>query len=510
MTKRGDVIVIGAGHNGLTCAMELADAGYRVVVLEQGDSPGGMLDATEFRAGFTAPYSVNFWPTAPNHPFMKLRLEQHGLQWAGPAVSTLALGGGEVVDLSRLGRHTSNDDNVAGFYRETERFAAALRPFLERPPPIDAQDGALKSTELMRLLFGLRRIGQPALRELLRIVSSPFYDWVAEWMEAPALRGALAFDAVQGTHAGPRSPGTVLKFLLHNALSPCIRQPVLGSVRPALNSALESRGVFLRTSARVRKILVESGQVTGVVLDGGDTLRSLRVVSTVDPKTTVNQLVGARYFETGFVKAISHVRARGNVARLLLALDAAPQFANVDESQLSSRILLVPDIDTLDAAFDRSKYGEQSKQLALEVSIPSVLDPAIAPEGCHVLSANVIYTPYDIKGGWDEAARANLLNLVIETLSQYAPGIAGAIVGASLAVPPDIEARYGVAGGHWHHGELAMDQFWITRPTPDAARYRLPVTGLYLGGAGAHPGGGITGWSGSHAARVLSEDEVRP
>lgn len=507
MTERRDVIVIGAGQNGLTCACQLADAGYRVVVLEQLSEPGGMLDVTEFHPGFRAPTNVSWWPYAPDHPFARLRLEQHGLAWVETAVETLALTDTGVVELNGQEQVGSIDDNVVGFQHEADRFAAALRPLLQAPPPINANDATLKRLEAGRLLLGLRRLGQVHLRELLRIATSPFYDWVSEWVDSPALRGALAFDAVLGSHNGPRSPGTVLQYLIRRALAPELRQPVTGSVIPALRQAADARGVFLRTATRVERILVESGQVTGVVLDSGDVVRALRIVSTLDPRTTVNQLVGARHFETGFVTAINKLRGQGNVARLLLALDGEPTISGLSQEQLRQRILIAPDIDGLEQAFDRTKYGESGGVPALELSIPSLVDANLAPAGSYVVCITAMFAPNALRGGWDGTAREKMTRSVLAVLSEHAPELADQIVASALICPPDIERRYNAPGGHWHHVELALDQFWLTRPVAGAARYRLPVDGLYLGGAGAHPGGGISGWNGAHAATALCEDE---
>jgi phytoene dehydrogenase-like protein len=235
-------------------------------------------------------------------------------------------------------------------------------------------------------------------------------------------------------------------------------------------------------------------------------LKAGTVVSNADPKTTFFKLLGARHLEAGFVRKIQNIRMRGNASKLHLALNGVPQFTGLDQSQSSQRLLIAPDIEYVERAFNHCKYDEHSTAPVAEISIPSLSDSSLAPAGQHVLSAIVQYTPYELKAGWPNAKEA-FIETCVDLLSKYAPGIRDQIVHAELLTPQDIESEFRIHGGHWHHGELALDQFLMTRPVPGAAQYKAPVEGLYLCGAGSHPGGGVMGSAGRNAANAILGDQ---
>ena len=230
------------------------------------------------------------------------------------------------------------------------------------------------------------------------------------------------------------------------------------------------------------------------------------MISNADPKTTFLKLLGAQNLEAGFAAQINRVRCKGNTAKLHLALDSAPRFTGLDDTLLGERLLVAPDLKYVDRAFDHSKYGRYSSQPALEISVPSIHDKTLAPDGQHVLSAIVQYAPYDLKAGWDKE-RESFKNIVIDLIGQYAPDISSQIVAAELLSPQDIEQQFRINGGHWHHGELTLDQAFMLRPIPGAAQYATPLDGLFLCGAGCHPGGGVMGSAGRNAARVVVKGE---
>ena len=215
-------------------------------------------------------------------------------------------------------------------------------------------------------------------------------------------------------------------------------------------------------------------------------------------------LVGARHCETGFTRRISNLRAWGNAAKLHLALDGLPEFRGLDAAALGQRLVIAPDMDYAERAFNPAKYGEFSTEPVIEIGLPSVNDSSLAPQGRHVLSAVVQYAPYRLKAGWDADNKKTFFEQIIDTITRYAPKIRQQIVASELLTPKDIESRYRIHGGHWHHGELTLDQFLFVRPVPGAAQYAMPVDGLYLCGAGAHPGGGVTGSAGRNAAKAIS------
>lgn len=263
----------------------------------------------------------------------------------------------------------------------------------------------------------------------------------------------------------------------------------------------------MQTGAKVAQILVEDGAAAGIVLKDGEEIRAPLVFSSLDPRKTFLELIGAQHFETEFNHTLRQWRSEGRAAKVNLALDGLPEFKGVDKPYLNGRFLIAPDLDHLENAAVPAKYGDLTEFPVIEAVMPSVHDPTLAPEGGHVLSAVVQFVPYAPHGGW-EAHRERLKDLVIGRLAAFAPGLPDRIVAAQVLTPPDLEAEYGCSGGHWHHGELAFDQIGPLRPDPLALRGAGPVRGLYLCGAGAHPGGGVTGVPGYNAVRLALEQEA--
>jgi phytoene dehydrogenase-like protein len=355
-------------------------------------------------------------------------------------------------------------------------------------------------------------LGRHDMRELLRIGGMNVYDLLEEHFESAALKGALGFDAVLGTNFGPRSPGTVLTLLYRMAAEAAggpaaLSQPVggVGALCDALAKAAVAAGAVIRLSAPVAQIVVEADHAAGVQLESGERLAARTVVSSVDPKTTFLQLLGTRHLDTGFVRRVNHLRARGLAAKLHLALDRAPEFSGLQSAALGGRLLIAPSLDYLERAYNHAKYGEYSSAPAMEITVPTANDAGLAPPGKHVLSAIVQYAPYDLKDGWLKE-RQRFTDLCIATLERYAPGLGSSILSAELLTPLDIEHEFRISGGHWHHGELAFDQFFFVRPVPGAAQHRTPLAGLFLGGAGCHPGGGVMGIPGRNAARQILKE----
>jgi phytoene dehydrogenase-like protein len=276
----------------------------------------------------------------------------------------------------------------------------------------------------------------------------------------------------------------------------------MGAVTQAMAGAARAAGVEIRTGARVQRIRVENDRVAGVQLASGESIDGASVVSNADPRTTFLQLLGPEYLDTDFVRKIDHHRAKGLVAKLHLALDGLPAFRGVPAAAAGGRLIVAPTLDYLELAFNPSKYREVPEHPALEITVPTVHDAALAPAGKHVLSANVMFVPYDL-GADPAAARARLLANVMATLERHAPGIGARVTASELLTPLDLEQAFGMRGGHWHHGALAFDQFFFTRPVPGAAQYASPMAGLYLCGAGSHPGGGVMGIAGLNAAGAI-------
>ncbi len=518
-SNRYDCVVVGGGHNGLVCATYLARGGRSVLVLEAAGEVGGAAVTREFAPGFRVSACAHLLHSMSGALIRDLRLEEHGLKFSARQMPTFALspeGGSIALGATNV---TSSDgrlesgvtvEDAAAFPRYVgllNRLAQALRPMLEAVPPRLGTDAWSDQRSLLQLGWQIRRLGRQDMRELLRIGGMNVYDLLKEYFESPVLQGALGFDAVLGSNFGPRSPGSVFTLLyrLAGAQDGQLSQPQggLGALSRALAAAASSAGAEVRTSAPVERIVVRDHRAAGVVLSSGETISADNVISNVDPQATFLRLLGPEYLDAGFTRRVSHLRTRGLTAKLHLALEDLPKFTGVSADALSGRLLISPSLEYLERAFNHSKYGEFSTAPAIEITLPTLNDPTLAPGGKHVLSAVVQYAPHTLKAGW-EAGRRQFADAIIDTLGQYAPGMR--IISEQLLTPADIEKEFRITGGHWHHAELAFDQFFMMRPVPGAAQYRTPVDGLYLCGAGCHPGGGVMGTAGRNAARrVLGE-----
>jgi len=511
-----DCIVIGGGHNGLVCATYLARGGRSVLVLEAAERVGGGAVTREFSPGFKVSACAHLLHLMPESLIRELSLGTHGLHIVADRMPTTALSEDgyplslDLANLDALAARSSSDAAVYPTYLALlQRFAAALQPMFEAVPPRLGTDSWHDRLALLRLGLRLRALGRRDMRELLRIGGMCVQDLLDEYFETPLLKGALGFDAVLGSNFGPRSPGSVFTLLYRMAAAGAAGGTLalpsggLGGLSDALAKVAIHAGVVIRTSAPVERILVRDDRAAGVLLESGESVSAGAVISNADPKTTFLRLLGAEYLDAGFVRRVTHVRSRGLAAKLHIALDDLPVFRGLDEAALRGRLLLAPSLEYIERAFNHSKYGEFSPAPIFEITLPSSADSSLAPAGNHVLSAVVQYVPYQLATGSWEQERARLTGLLIDTLDNYAPGLSESVVAAELLTPEDLEREFRMTGGHWHHAELALDQFLMVRPVPGAAQYGTPLEGLYLCGAGTHPGGGVMGVAGRNAARQV-------
>ena len=511
MTDKYDAIVVGGGHNGLVCSALLARSGKQVLLLEANDQVGGAAVTREFADGYSVSACAHLLYNLQSSVRKDLKLSP---ALASQDMTTIALDDdGEHVRIKGnvvTGAKPGDAETYKAFHKRMTRFADLLGTYLNKTPPrLGTTDWSDVGT-LARLGFDIRRLGKKEMQAFLRLIGMNIHDEVMERFDCPILRGAISLDAVLGTHLGPRSPNTILTYLYRlagNHGRTAVPKGGMGSVTQELARAARDAGVTIRAGMPVKRIIVENGRVTGVETAGGERFDSLTVVSNADPKRTIMDLVGARHVETVFTRRIHHFRSKGNAAKLHLALDGLPQIPGMQKNEYGERILVAGSEDYVERAFNPAKYGESSPEPVLEVTFPSFRDESLAPTGKHVLSAIVQYAPYAQKDGWNDAARQAFESATIRVLEKYMPDITSRITASELLTPADIETEFHITGGHWHHGELTLDQFLFTRPVCSAAQYRMPLDGLYLCGAGAHPGGGVSGAAGRNAARAILSRE---
>jgi phytoene dehydrogenase-like protein len=334
--------------------------------------------------------------------------------------------------------------------------------------------------------------------------------YMDEWFESDALKGALGGSAVAGTTLGPRSAGTNLMFFYQNLGGLLAHRAVVGGIgrlSDALAAAARANGATIRTGVGVARVLVEGdleSAAVGVRLDSGEEIRANVVLSNADPRRTLFDLLGPQYLEPEVMRHVRNIIYRGCTARLNLALDGLPKFTGMtDEAQLGGRVRVSPSLDYLERAYDAAKYGRFSEHPYLEIFIPTLYDPSLAPSGGHIMTVTAQYAPYSLReGNWEEQGAA-FADAALDTLEGVAPGIRAQIVHCQLITPADWERDYGLTEGSVHHGQMGLDQMLVMRPIPGWSRYETPVKNLYLCGAGAHPGGGVTGAPGYNAARAV-------
>jgi phytoene dehydrogenase-like protein len=521
------IVIIGAGHNGLIAAWALAREGHRPVVLERRSVVGGCAITGDLAPGFRAPVLSHVaWPLIPGLA-EELQLERYGVRRVGPVARRCALrldGPALVIDDDRLlqsvGDVVPGDrDRFLEFTDTVRRLGALLSPILTSAPPSIDDPGL---TELITLLASGRRfrsLGRRDAYRLLQWLPMPIADLVTEWFDDELVRAVVAARGIFGRWAGPRSAGTMLALLMQTALSGRVVAAGTwiaggpGALTDALARAAQDAGAAIRTSAEVAQVLVDGSAARGVRLSTGEEIHADAVASSADPKRTFLDLVDAARLGPEFIASITHYRSSGVLAKVNLALTGLPRFRGLDgvpeadrPAALAGSVHVGPTLDSLEQAFDCAKYGQVSTRPWLDLTIPSIADPELAPSGQHVMSINAQFAPRHLRDeSWTDA-KGQLLESVLGTLEEYAPGIHSSIVAAQIVTPEDLEREYGLSGGHIFHGEHAPDQLFLMRPVYGWATYRTPVERLYLCGAGTHPGGGISGACAVNAVREMLGD----
>jgi phytoene dehydrogenase-like protein len=525
-TRAWDSIVVGGGHNGLVCAAYLARAGRRVLVLERRPVLGGAAVTEEVFPGYR--FSVFSYVVSLLRPeiIRDLDLPGHGLHIV-PLESTFnPLPDGDYLATwtdpeetrRELYRHSPRDaDAYEEFGRLLQRMAMAVKPILGLSPPDPTSWHPRDLLALGRLGKHFHGLGEKELHALVKLMTMSSADYLSEWFESEALKAAKSASGIIGTFLGPRSPGTAY-VLLHHYMGEIdgvfrawgFARGGTGAVSEAIAAAARGFGAEIRTDAPVARVLQRGDRATGVVLENGEEIAGRTVVSGLDPRRTFLELVEPAGLPDELTHAVRRFRFRGSSGKVNLALSELPRFTALPEGtrHLRGAMAIAPSVDYLERAYDDAKHGDFSRRPFLDIVLPTMLDPTMAPPGRHVMSIFVQYAPYHRNGGWDDDAREAFGDAVVETLAEYAPNLTSAILHRQVLTPADIEAVTGLSEGNIFQGELGLDQLFFLRPAAAWADHRTPIRGYYQCGSGTHPGGGIMGASGRLAACAVLADGV--
>lgn len=524
-----DVLIIGAGHNGLVCAAYLAAAGLTVRVVERRGIVGGAAVTEEFHPGFrnsTASYTVSLLNPKV---IADLDLHAHGLRIVERDISNFYPLGNKAGDYLKLtfdqertkaefAKHSPRDaDALPAYHDAIDRAADVLRDFVLETPP-NAGGGVGDIWRAVKTGNRFRKLSTQDQQLLLDLFTKSAAEFLRGWFEHPAIIAAFAFDGVVGAYASPCTPGTAY-VLLHHAFGEVNGKKGrwghavggMGAITGAMRRAAEDRGVTITTDAPVKQALIENGRAVGVVLENGETIRARTVAANVNPKLLFNELVPSGAAPPEFQRRMQHYACGSGTFRMNVALSELPDFACLPGKAAAehhrSGIVIGPSVDYLDRAFLDARLHGWSRAPVVEMLLPSTMDDTLAPPGKHVASLFCQQFAPDLPGGrsWDDA-REDAADLIIDTVNQYAPNFRDSIIARQVHSPLDLERKFALTGGDIFHGRLSLDQMFSSRPALGAADYRMPVRGLYLCGSGAHPGGGVTGAPGHNAAREIIRD----
>ena len=522
MNAKRKIIIVGAGHNGLVTAFYLAKAGFKPLVLEARGVVGGCATTEEIAPGFRCSTLAHSTGPLRDDVAHDMQLERHGLKMVrsdlrvfvpapdGRAISIYDDAEKSAQSIAKLSKKDA--EKYKEFHKVLARMGPVLASLMSMTPPSIKSPKAADVIGVLKAGKGVRGLGKENMYRLLRWGPMAIADLAAEWFETELLRATIAARGIFGTFLGPWSAGSSTVMLLRAAADSHPVGPAttviggVGALTQAMAAAAQEAGAQIRLNAPVAQIIAKDGAATGVVLKSGEEILADAVISNADPQQTLLSLLDPGNLEPDFVVKTRNYRADGTVAKVNLALGGLPKFTAADGQPMSGRIHIGPEIDYLERAFDHAKYGEFSSKPYLEATIPSIADPSLAPAGKHVMSIYMQFAPFELrKGDWNSQREA-LGDVVVKTLAEYAPNLPSLIEHRQVITPQDLHTTYGLTGGHIFHGELSLDQLFTMRPMLEWARYRTPISGLYLCGSGTHPGAGLTGASGANAAREILKD----
>jgi phytoene dehydrogenase-like protein len=526
-SSRYDVIVVGAGHNGLTAAAYLGAAGLSTLVLERREIVGGCCVTEEIAPGCRASTASYIASMLRPEVIRDLDLGSHGLRMVpcDPALQVPFPDGHVVPWWANRDRTVTELQKISGqdaktFVRvddELKKIARYLQPFFLEPPPKLELDGLQSWWNLLRVGKRFRGITNAEIAQLVSFLTGSLGDFLDRNYESEKIKTLFLANNVYGKHGGPYDAGTAIGLLFHllsggeDQLQGFYGHVIggMGAITTALAAAAKKRGVVIRTSASVSHIQIRDGKVQGVALEDGTEFRARVVLSNADPKRTFLGLVDKKELPEEFRRAIAGIKMNGPCAKVNLVLSEEPRVNGMPRGASPARralFTLLPSVEFAQRCYDIAKFGEIPEQLWVDCVVASNVDDTLAPKGRHVMTCFVQYVPYFLRSGsWDEN-REVLGDRVIKKIAEYAPNLPGAIVARQVLTPLDLERVYGLTEGNIFHGDLTLEQLFFMRPVPGWSQYRTPIAGLYLCGAGAHPGGGVTGAPGHNAAFQVLRD----
>ena len=523
MSNQYDVIIIGAGHNGLVCANILSKKGRKVLVVEASKDIGGMAVSREFAPGFKVSACSHLLYGLHPDVYKSCDFDNSDIEFAATNIDTLLINqnrefinysSGSESQIIYSSSLSENETQVWNeFQLQMRKFSDILFSLHNKVPP-KLKNGSLQDYKtLFNAGLKLRRLDKKDLRQFLRIIGMNIYDLADENFSSDLLKAAISYESILGTRLGPRAPNTVYNWLNRSSIinqnesGICLPQGGMGEISKILANNAMNKGVDISISSRVAKILISDNEAKGIELVNGEKFAANVIISNADIKSTMLNLVGAANLDTDVVRRVSHIPMHGSTAKIHLALSNLPESITHNSDDFRSRIIYAPDSDYIERASNAIKYNEYSTEPIFELTIPSAIDATLADDGKHVMSVLIPYVPYQHKNGW-ENEKDRFENHILEHIEYVFPGIRVSIEHVETLTPIDIEQQFNITGGHWHHGEIGLERFMMLRPAPGFAQYKTPIDGLFLCGADCHPGGDVNGVAGLNSANSILKSKL--